>query len=93
MRQYFEKQIEEGKVITEELLGDLKGTSLYGNYKVGDVILTFLEQKIGETPEGFNEPTLELYLRTIVINDLDEVEKDFKFLRIAAGCFPVLERI
>ena len=86
MKKYFEEQLNTSREITEKNLKKLKGMSQYGEYKIEDRILLFLEQVEIEKGKHIN-----LNLQTCVAREFIQLEKDFKFIRMA-NSFPVLER-
>ena len=94
MKEHFKEQSNSDKRVplTEEKLAELKGKSLYGEYKVGDVLFWFLEQELGNADPPYTEPSITLTLRSVVEKDFDRLAEDFNFIRIAGEMFPVLER-
>jgi hypothetical protein len=86
MREYFEEQLKDCKIITEKNLEKLKGKSFYGEYQVGDRLLVFLEQET-----NVKKQEILLTLRSVVERELSQFEKDFKFIRIS-NILPVFER-
>lgn len=92
MKKYFEEQLKTATTITKEKINQLKGRSFYSNYKEGDVFLAFLEQEIDDVVEKpYTEPSIILSLNTVVERELNDLKKDFKFIRMSED-FPVLER-
>jgi hypothetical protein len=91
MRKYFEEQLKFSEPIKAEVLSELKGRSLYSDYKEGDMVVRFLEQEIGEVKPPYTEPSVSFSLKTIVERELDKLEKDYFFIRMSK-LFPVLER-
>ncbi len=87
MIQYFEKQLKrkESKPVTEELLPQLGGKSIYGDYQVGDVILHFLEAT------KYTPTNITMSVTSVVKRDLDKLEKEFEFVEMKES-FPVLYR-
>ena len=91
MIEYFEKQLEleETNPVTEELLLQLGGKSIYSDYQVGDVILHFLEEiKYAPTRDDI---TLQLHLSAVTEREMDKLEEDFEFVGMR-DIFPVLYR-
>ena len=89
MIRYFKKQLklEETKPVTEDLLTQLGGKSIYGDYQVGDVILHFLEEiKYAPTKDDTT-----LRLSAITVREMDKLEEDFEFVGMRR-VFPVLYR-
>jgi len=94
MRKYFEEQLKDPKKVTEEKLKELKGRTSYSEYEVGDIVLVFLDQEIGEKPkEGsiYTEPSITFKLELVAEKDLDKLDVDYTFVRMSQ-VFPVLER-
>ena len=91
MKEHFEEQLKTCKPITEKILTELKGKSLYSDYEVNDKVVSFLYQKIGEIEPPYTEPSITLSLKTIVERELDKLKNDYKFIRMSK-IFPVLER-
>lgn len=90
MRKYFEKQLKENEPIKDKSV--LKGRSLYSEYKNGDVIVAFLEQKLGDIEPPFTEPTIIFSLQMIVERELDKLIDDYEFIRMST-IFPVLQKL
>jgi len=91
MKKHFSEQLKGKKVITKELLKDLKGRSLYSDYQEGDKILSFIEQETGEIDPSYTEPSIILNVRIILERELDRLEEDFIFIRMTRF-LPVLKR-
>lgn len=89
MIDYFEKQLELTTPITEELLSQLEGKSIYSDYQVGDVILHFLEEiKYAPTRDDI---TLQLHLSAVTEREMNKLEEEFEFVEMR-DIFPVLYR-
>ena len=86
---YFEKQLKDNKIITEELLSQLQGKSIYGDYKVGDKILWFMVQKIEMVD---NHPEVHLTIKPITDKEIEKLEKDFIYVDTKES-FPIFERV
>lgn len=88
MKEHFQKQLEESKPITEDKLKELKGECVYDDYRVGDIILYFIERADKPTvpPSSIN-----LTLRIVALRNLDKLDKDFMLIE-ERDTFPVLER-
>lgn len=99
MKEYFEEQLKDSKTITKELLPKLKGKFIYNKYQIGDKILVFLEQEIGDIdiPESpiYTQPTIIFNMRMITERELDKLNEDFIFIRMfkkMPSSIPILER-
>ena len=95
MREYFEEQLKSAPVITQEKLDKLQGKGYYDEYKVGDVMLWFLEQEIGEIIPPHTDPEINLTMRTVTKRNLKKLEQDFQPVKdrpVNSSMFPVLER-
>lgn len=88
MEQYFKAQVKKNKIITSELLPKLKGKSLYSEYQIGDILLTFMSMN-PIIKKGDNE--VEISMLAVVERDLKQLEKDFIFVRIQDS-IPILTR-
>ena len=86
---YFEKQLKDNKIITEELLSQLQGKSIYGDCKVGDKILWFMVQKIEMVD---NHPEVHLTIKPITDKEIEKLEKDFIYVDTKES-FPIFERV
>ena len=92
LEKHFEKQLKSAEEITEENLSKLKGKSLYSNYKTGDIFLVFFSQEITEDKSSDMEPFINLSLKTITKRELDKLDDEYKFVRMASESIPVLEQ-
>jgi len=81
-------ELDKGKVVTEELLPQLNGKSLYSDYQVGDNILHFMVRSI-DNSKGY--PEVNLKVKTVVERELEMMKNDFEFIEIMHG-FPIFER-
>jgi hypothetical protein len=93
MKEYFKEQLGKVTPITQEKLRELKGKSYYSEYQEGDLLAAFMEQEFGIVEEPYTEPSITFNMHVIVERDMSKLKEDFKFIRIAAGDIPVLERI
>jgi len=85
MRKNFEEQLEKSEKLDEHKLSQLKGKSIYSDYKVGDKILWFFElEKTGEN-------TASITVRSVCEREFEKLEKDFAFVEMKRS-FPLLER-
>lgn len=91
MRKYFLKQLEKSKPLTEEKISQLKGKTIYSDYRVGDKMLYFFNQEFmgARNPDEIDGIILKIEL--IVEGDLDLLKEDFKFIKVNND-IPVLER-
>lgn len=91
MKEYFEEQLKTAKIISNDILKQLKGKSFYSDYQVGDRIVAFMEQTYGDIELPYTEPSLNFFIKMVAEREINKIEKDFNFIRMSEN-FPVLER-
>jgi hypothetical protein len=91
MKEHFKEQLKTCNPISEEILPELKGKSIYSDYEIDDKVVSFLCQELGENEPPYTVPSITLILQTITERELDKLENDYKFIRMSK-IFPVLQR-
>jgi len=83
MKKYFEKQLNNGDLVTEENLPKLIGHSFFGSkYKVGDQIFSFLLKK----PIGKNS---QISFQMIIEEEFKKLEEEYNFIDEYTGIYPI----
>jgi len=91
IKDYFKEQLKICNPISEEVLPELKGRSLYTDYEVNDEVVSFICQELGEVEPPYTEPSITLTVHSIVERDFDKFKNDYKFIRMIKT-MPVFER-
>ena len=81
IEKYFERQ--ETGVLTEKMLSELKGESIYGPYEVGDVVYFFMEE-IQTEPERY-----EIHIKTVTKKDLKRFDEEYVYVRNTGSIMPL----
>jgi len=90
MKEYFEEQLKTAKIVTKDILKQLKGKSLYSDYQEGDRIVAFLNQSYGDIEPPYTIPSIHFGVTMIAEREINKLEKNFNFIRMATN-FPVFE--
>ena len=84
-KEAFEEQLKECKVLTEENISFLKGRGLYGDYEVGDKILSVFIETVVDVDN------VEVRMKTFVERNFDKFLNEYEFLRSSTS-IPVFKK-